>query len=130
TTQPERITRFFNQLVSKRIFFELGARYATRHKEQAADFNRFYAQFNFGEELADDMRAMCKKHGLEFSDEAYKKDLAVIKTMIKAEMARNLWDSRHYYMMIKYADPEVRQAVSFMPAAQKLLKLGKWKTGN
>ncbi len=130
TTQPERITRFFNQLVGKRIFFELGARYATQHKEQAADFNRFYSQFNFGEELAEDIRASCKKHGLEFSDEAYKKDLAIIKTMVKAEMARNLWDSRHYYMMMKYADPEVRQAVSFMPAAQKLLKLGKWKAGN
>jgi carboxyl-terminal processing protease len=128
TTKPERITRFFNQLVVKRVFFELGAQYATQHKELSADFARFYHSFDFGDELANDIKAICKKQNIDFSEEAFKKDSTLIKTMVKAEMARNLWDSRRYYMVMKYADSEIRQAVSFMPAAYKILKLGKWTT--
>ncbi len=128
TTKPERITRFFNQLVIKRIFFEMGAKYAGQHKELAANFNSFYRTFDFGDELAVDMRAACKKAGLEFSEEAFKKDLSAIKNMIKAEMARTLWDSRHYYMVLKFADSEIEQAVTAMPAAKKILKQGKWIT--
>jgi carboxyl-terminal processing protease len=128
TTKPERITRFFNQLVIKRIFFELGAKYAAQHKELAANFDAFYRNFDFADELAVDMRSACKKAAMEFSEEAFKKDLTVIKTMVKAEMARNLWDSRHYYMVMKYADVEIHQAVVAMPAAKKILKQGKWIT--
>jgi carboxyl-terminal processing protease len=126
STRPESITRFTNQLIVKRVVFELGQKYAGTSKGQAADFMKFYRSFEFGDELVTDMKAMCKKQGLEFSEEAYKKDKAFIHTLVKAEMARNLWDSKHYYMILKYSDSEIHKAVSFMPAAQRILKLGQW----
>jgi nucleotidyltransferase/DNA polymerase involved in DNA repair len=76
--------------------------------------------------LVPDLKELLKKNKIEFSEEAYKRDEAFIKTMIKAEVARSLWDSKHYYQILRGEDPELVAAQALMPEAQSILKQGGW----
>jgi carboxyl-terminal processing protease len=126
TLKSERITRFTNGLFGSRIFFELGSRYGTALRGRYADFASFRVKYSVGEELVPDLKELLKKNKIEFSEEAYKRDEAFIKTMIKAEVARSLWDSKHYYQILRGEDPELVAAQALMPEAQSILKQGGW----
>lgn len=126
TLKAERVTRFTNELVGKRILFELASKYVVDHPRRWNSFREFRETFTVGEGLIEDLKALVKKNDMEFSEEAYKKDTRYIKMLIKAEVARNYWDSTHYYMLLRYEDAELDEAVALMPQAEDILKLSKW----
>ncbi|HNW58146.1 MAG TPA: S41 family peptidase [bacterium] len=126
TLKPERITRFTNGLFGSRIFFELGSKYGTALRGKYTNFAVFRAKYSVGEEIVPDLKELLKKNKIEFSEEAYKKDQVFIKAMVKAEVARSLWDSKHYYQVLRSEDPEVIAAEGLMPQAAAILKQGGW----
>ncbi len=124
--KPEQVTRFTNNLVSKRIFFELASKYVATHPRRWNSFKEFRTNFQVTDELIESLKELVKKNKMEFSEEAYKKDTQHIHMLIKAEVARNYWDSNHYYMILRYEDAELAEAVTKMPEAQAILQLAKW----
>lgn len=126
TLKAEKITRFSNELVGKRILFELASKYVSTHRRKWDNFKEFRTSFTVGDDLIENLKELVKNNKMEFSEEAYKRDNRYIKMLIKAEIARNYWDSNHYYMLIRYEDPELASALSLMPKAESILKLGKW----
>lgn len=126
TLKAERITRFTNALFGSRIFFELGSRYGSALRGRYKDLNAFRRDYTIGDELRTDLQELLKKNKMEFSEEAYKRDELFIKSMVKAEVARALWDSAHYYQVLRAEDPEVQTAVQLMPQARQILRDGGW----
>lgn len=126
TLKAERVSRFTNELFAKRIFFELGAKYAAALRGKFQDYQTFRKQYTVGDELTADLQELVKKNKMEFSEEAYKRDQTFISGIVKAEVARNLWDSSHYYMMLRQDDPELKEALSLLPKAAEILKQGGW----
>jgi len=126
TLKEERVTRFTNELIGKRLLFEVASRYVANHRNAYPDFKTFRTQFAVGPEIISDLKTLAQKAKLEFSEEAFKKDDAFIRTLIKAEVARNYWESSYYYMVLRQQDPELQAAVALMPLAQSILKTGGW----
>jgi len=124
--KAERITRFTNALFGSRIFFELGSRYGSALRGRYAGFEAFRANYRVGDELLPDLKELLKKNKIEFSQEAYEQDEAYIKSMVKAEVARSLYDSKRYYQIIRGEDPELVAAQALMPQAQRILRQGGW----
>ena len=121
-----RITRLTNRMISKRIFFEYGSNYASAHKNEKLDFNMYRANFQVTEPMLEDFKEIIKKHNIEFSQEAFDKDIDFVKMLIKAEIARNLYSSNHYYQIRISADSEVKQALGLFPKATEICKLHAW----
>ncbi len=124
--KAERITRFTNALFGSRIFFELGSRYGSAQRGRYAGFEDFRSRYHVGDELLPDLKELLKKNKIEFSQEAYERDETYIKSMVKAEVARCLYDSKHYYQIIRSEDPELTAARALMPQAQRILRQGGW----
>ncbi len=124
---PERITRFTNRLISKRLFFEFAVDWAAKHRGEYSDFKQFNRTFVFSDEMLAAFKELMKKHDVEFVEEAYKKDAEYIALLIKAEIARQLWDSEHYYMVRIQGDKEVQKAAALMPEAERIKNLHAWK---
>jgi len=124
--KAERITRFTNALFGSRIFFELGSRYGNAQRGRYASFEDFRSRYRVGDELLPDLKELLKKNKIEFSQEAYDRDETYIKSMVKAEVARSLYDSKHYYQIIRGEDPELTAAHALMPKAQRILRQGGW----
>lgn len=126
-TTSGQITRFTYNLRRKRLFFEFGSTYAPELQEQFNDFERFNTQFQINERNIDQLKALMKKHDIEFNAEAFEKDKDYIKLLLKAEIARHLWDSEHYYRIRVTGDDEVEMAVKTMPVARKIMHLHSWQ---
>ena len=124
---PERITRFTSRLISKRIFFEYASDWAAKHRQRFTDFKSFDDSFQFDQEMLDTFKATLQKHDIEFVDEAFKKDADYIGLLLKAEIARQLWDSEHYYKVRIKGDREVQQAVRLMREAERIKNLHAWQ---
>ena len=74
-----------------------------------------------------EFKSILAKHDIKFNQEAYNKDADYIKLMMKAEVARHLWNSDHYYIIRISADSQVETALSLMPEAKKIEQLHEWK---
>ena len=122
-----RITRFTYNLRRKRVFFEYGSQYGPEFAEQFNNFETFNKQFQVGERNITQLKALMKKHDVEFNLEAFEKDSDYIKMLIKAEIARHLWDSEHFYRIRVTADEEVKTALLTIPTASKIMTLHSWQ---
>ncbi len=126
TIKSERITRFTNELIGKRIFVEFGSKYASTHRSLADDFEKFKTKLVIDDKMLADLKALIQEQKIEFSQEAMTKDLKFIKMLMKAEVARHLWDSKHYYMIRVAEDTQVQKAMTFMPAAAQVMASHGW----
>ena len=129
TLTSERVTLFTNQLRLKRIFFEFGSEYASTHTQLAKDFNKFKSDFTVTDDMLTTIRELAKKHDIDFSQEAFDKDLSFIKVLMKSEVARHLWDKKHSYMISIDHDKQVKSALQLMPDAIKILQQSKLFAG-
>jgi carboxyl-terminal processing protease len=120
----DRWTMFSAELWRQRLFFEYGAEYASAHKNLAADFDAFVRNFAVTETMLADFRKLMDKHQVKFNQESWDKDLNFIKSKIKSEIARNLWDSSKYYQVEAASDNQIQQALRLFPEASRVAQLG------
>jgi carboxyl-terminal processing protease len=125
-TSP-RITRFTNNLIRKRVFFEFGSTYGSKHRELAQNFVKFLHSFEITEEMLDQFKDILKKQNIPLNEQALSKDLPFIKVLLKAELARNLWDSQHYYQVRISADSQINTALNLLPEAKRVFGLHSWE---
>jgi carboxyl-terminal processing protease len=121
-----RITRFTNNLIRKRVFFEFGSKYGSTHRDLAQDFNRFNKGFQITDGMLAQLNEILKRQNIIMNSEAYNKDLEFIKLLMKAELARNLWDSQHYYQVRIADDPQIKSAVNLLPKARQIQSMHAW----
>ena len=122
-----RITRFTSSLIGKRIFFEFGSNYGSNHREWGKNFDTFRKTFVVNDEMINQLKEIIEKQKLEFNQEAFDKDADYIKLLMKAEVARNLWNSEHYYQVRMENDKQLRTALTMMPEAKEIGELHTWK---
>lgn len=123
---PDKITRFTNRLRMKRVFFEFGSNWAGAHRKSFKDFDAFIANFKVDDQMVAELKKIIEKHDIEFSQKAFDKDHDYIALLMKAEVARHLWDSEHYYRVRLTGDSEVKQALDLVPEAERIKDLHAW----
>jgi len=124
----DKITRFTNGMRMKRVFFEFGSNWASTHRDSYKDFETFKRGFNVDDGMIQELKTLLKKHDIEFSQEAYDKDVDYIHLLMKAEVARHLWDSEHYYVIRIKGDSEVDHAMDLMHEAERIKSLHAWNS--
>ncbi|MBN1465044.1 S41 family peptidase [candidate division KSB1 bacterium] len=122
----EKITRFTYLLRMKRVFFEFGSTWGGEHRDDYLDFEAFKRDFVVDSRMVENLREIIAKQEIEFSQEAYEKDADYIHLEMKAEVARHLWDSEHYYVIRIKGDSEVEHAISLMADAERIKNLHAW----
>lgn len=122
----DKITRFTNRLRMKRIFFEFGSNWAGDHRKNFKSFDAFSKGFQVDEQMIEELKKIIEKHDIEFSQKAFDKDRDYIALLMKAEVARHLWDSEHYYMVRLTGDSEVKQALDLVSEAERIKDLHAW----
>ncbi|MBN1559770.1 S41 family peptidase [candidate division KSB1 bacterium] len=126
TLASEKITRFTHLLRMKRVFFEFGSTWASEHRDLSRDFADYQKNFVIARQMIENLKKIIAKHDIDFSQEAYDKDADYIHLEMKAEVARHLWDSEHYYMIRIKGDSEVEHARNLMHEAERIKNLHAW----
>ena len=125
--KSDKITVFTSNLISKRIFFEFGSRYASKHKNWAKNFNWFRDHFQISDAMMTQLRQLTAEHKIDINEEELNKDIEYIKVFAKAEIARHLWGSQKFYQIRAMGDKQLQEAVKLFPQAVELAQFHHWK---
>ena len=110
-----RYTNYHRNIVARGIVIRATTGYIERHrkelKERYKDFAAFNRKFEIDEAFMADLRALADKEGIAFDEAQYNRSLPLIKTQLKALIARDLWDMNEYFQVMNTTDESVKQAL-------------------
>lgn len=108
-------SKYYKQLMQKGVIYRFNLQYLDKEREKLkskyTSFNEFKANFQAENTMLDSLAAMAKKEKIEFSDEDKSKSEKDIKIMIKALLARDLWDNSQYFEVINPSRDEYMKAI-------------------
>lgn len=127
--KQDTLTKFAVQLLSKRVLSEYvinGLQNgADLKKKYGENFSDFHKNFQVTDQMVADIRKLAESKGVEWSDKDFKTDADYIKTVIKAQLARSMWDRNRYIEVYFDIDRQMQKALSLFPEAEKIARLRK-----
>ena len=112
-------TSLYRQIVAKRILIDANLRYLAKHrnelKQKFPTFEDFRRKYEVPRELIDNILAEAKKALKDkYPKDEEKKTTELLKRMLRALAARDLWDMNEYFAIIYEDDDIVNKAIQLM----------------
>lgn len=117
-SNSQLMTQKLNQ---NRVFFEVGSKYANQNKYLGNDFNKFLNKFEISESLLNRIKKAAKEKGILIKEDEFTNDLPYLKSRLKAEIARSLWNNEKYYQVLIYEDNQYLEALELFPKINEVL---------
>ena len=117
-------TRFGRLLYARQAFVEFAGRYRAEGDTRLSDANKGKIPLARGFQVTDAMlaefRASLEAQRIKIDEEAFKKDEAFIRAMIRFDVDRELWGIDEARKNLIAVDPQAQFALSQFPEAQKM----------
>ena len=112
-------TLFHRQLAAKGVIINTSLKYIDKNRRQLskqyASFEDFRAGFNVPQEVVDDVVAEAEKQKVKpKNDEELQQTLPMLRTQLKALIARDLWDMNEYFAIINEQNHIVQRALRIL----------------
>jgi len=112
-------TLFHRQLAAKGVIINTSLKYIDKNRRQLskqyASFEDFRAGFNVPQEVVDDIVAEAEKQKVKpKNDEELQQTLPMLRTQLKALIARDLWDMNEYFAIINEQNHIVQRALQIL----------------
>lgn len=121
-------TDYHRNLVAKGVIIKLTMKFIENNRNNLKDkykkFDTFNEKFEIDDDMLATMREMGEKEGVKFDEVQYKTSLPLIKTQLKALIARDLWDMNEYFQVMNATNESVVRALEILNTNeyQKILK--------
>ncbi len=112
-------TLFHRQLAAKGVIINTSLKYIDKNRRQLskqyASFEDFRAGFNVPQEMVDEVVAEAEKQKVKpKNDEELQQTLPMLRTQLKALIARDLWDMNEYFAIINEQNHIVQRALQIL----------------
>lgn len=112
-------TLFHRQLAAKGVIINTSLKYIDKNRRQLskqyASFEDFRAGFNVPQEMIDEVVAEAEKQKVKpKNDEELQQTLPMLRTQLKALIARDLWDMNEYFAIINEQNHIVQRALQIL----------------
>lgn len=111
-------TDWHRNLVAKGVIIRSTTGYIEQHrqelKDKYKDFKVFNKKFKIDDDFMDEVLALAEKEKVEFDEEQCRKSLPLVKTQLKALIARDLWDMSEYFQVMNATERTVQQALKVL----------------
>ncbi|VFB13642.1 peptidase 3 [Bacteroides heparinolyticus] len=119
-----RYTDYHRNLVAKGVVIKGVAKYIEKRRKELQNlykkFEAFNEKFEIDDEMLAGLRTLADNEKIAFNEEQYSRSLPLIKTQLKALIARDLWDMNEYFQVMNATNSCVDQAL-------KILNEGKYE---
>lgn len=121
------ISNYLAQLNSKGILYEYCFEYANEHRENLSKLglDAFDQTFGVDSEMMNEITLKAEAAGIEFSAIEYQKSEKMLRTQVKAMIARNIWRDTGFYKIFNKVDPAVNMAKALLNDGSLLLRAEK-----
>jgi carboxyl-terminal processing protease len=93
------------------------------HSLYGNDLLSFKKSFQVSEEMIAEFQSFITKREITVENKDFVKDYSAIKTLLKAEIARRLWNSAGFSTVMLDTDAQFQKAVLLFPEAEKFARL-------
>ena len=112
-------TRFHRQLAAKGVIINTSLKYIDKNRrslsKQYDTFEAFRDRFEVPQDMIDDVVAEAEKQSVKPKDEAeLQQTLPMLRTQLKALIARDLWDMNEYFAIINEQNHIVQRALQIL----------------
>ena len=108
-------TDYHRQLVAKGVIIRSTTGYIEKHRDELKkkyrNFEAFNRKFEIDDAFMADVRALADKEKVKFDQAQYDRSLPLIRTQLKALIARDLWDMNEYFEVMNQTNESVQQAL-------------------
>lgn len=77
-------------------------------------FKTFNEQFTVDSLMMNTLKEMAEKADVKFDEKQYETSLPLIKTHLKALIARDIWDMNEYFQIMNTANRSVEKAIELL----------------
>ena len=123
----ERASSLYGQLLGRGVFREYSIQYADQNdskiRMEYGSLESYRQNFEVADKMLKEFNIFAAKKNVVIDTVQYEKDLAFIKTRLKAEIARVLWGSEGWYSVIRNDDNQLQKALTLFPEAEKIAGL-------
>lgn len=111
-------TDWHRNIVAKGIVINSTTKYIEKHRKKLQNkyknFENYYKSFKIDEDFLTEIRNLAEKEGIAFKEDEYERALPLIKTQLKALIARDLWDMNEYFQVMNETDQCIKQALKVL----------------
>ncbi len=120
-------TDYHRNLVAKGAVIQFTMKYIESHRKEITEKYRKFDSFNERFEVTDEMlaglRELGEKAGVKFDEKQYQTSLPLIKTQLKALIARDIWDMSEYFQVMNTTNESVLKALEILNSGEYERKL-------
>jgi carboxyl-terminal processing protease len=122
--KSDTATKLFIELASK-VLREFCDSYLAQNGERLrrqykGEFTRFLSGFAIDNDVMTDLKALAQKRGVRWDDAQFATDEKAIRTYIKSQIARNVWNLNEQAMVMMTADKQLQKAIQLFPEVKKI----------
>ena len=111
-------TDYHRNLVAKGVVIKATTGYIEKHRKELQNkykkFEAFNEKFEIDDNFLAEIRALADKEKIKFDEKQYHQSLPLIKTQLKALIARDLWDMNEYFQVMNNTNQSVQQALKVL----------------
>lgn len=122
-------TDYHRNIVAKGVVIKTTMKFIESHRKELQSkykkFETFNDKFEISDEILANMQTLAEQEKIKFDEKQYQKSLPLIKTQLKALIARDLWDMNEYFQIMNTTDSSVLQALKVLNegAYEKVVRL-------
>lgn len=117
-------TMYLSRLFSTNSIQEFTIKYAEKHRRKLQDmgYERFKNSFEVNDKLLKELIHSAKINGLKFNKIEFEKSKKLIRLLIKAYIARGIWNNKGFYPIFNEQDEIYKKAISVVSEAEKMIR--------
>ena len=111
-------TDYHRNLVAKGVVIKATTGHIEKHRKELQNkykkFEAFNEKFEIDDNFLAEIRTLADKEKIKFDEKQYNQSLPLIKTQLKALIARDLWDMNEYFQVMNSTNQSVQQALKVL----------------
>ena len=111
-------TNYYLSLRDKGAMVQLNIKLIDRHRkewlQQYKTFDRFNREFEVSQAMLDELVAQGTSMGITYNEAQFRTALPLIKTQLKALLARDIWDMNEYFQVINTLNDSMKKAIELL----------------
>lgn len=118
-------SQYYVKLRNNNVLREFSLEYYQKNKNklEKMDFKDYQKNFQINQNLEKDLIALGEKFGVKYDKEGFEKSEVIIKAIVKASIARNVWGREAYYPVINEINEIYLEALKLFDEAEALASM-------
>lgn len=112
------VSKFYGKVLRQGVLNSFELEYIDKNRKKLtsnySDFETFQSDFEITDKVLNDLREYAANEDIEVDDEEFEKSRKDFRLIVKALVARDLWDMSEYYQIVNVRDKGFNKALDIM----------------